>query len=112
VTEHQTNLKQLSKTPPELWLEHFVMANSKLDTIELTGTQIFKYFTNWKLDNGFEEYQMNVNSLGIKISNMRIDGIGKPEKRRDGNYRTFNIKKLKNHFNILPDDAILSNLKK
>ena len=88
------------------------MANNKLDTIELTGTQIFKYFTNWKLGNGFEEYQMNANSLGIKISNMRIDGIGKPEKRRDGNYRTLNIKKLKNHFNILPDDAILSNLKK
>jgi hypothetical protein len=43
------------------------MANNKLDTIELTGTQIFKYFTNWKLDNGFEEYQMNANSLGIKF---------------------------------------------
>jgi hypothetical protein len=37
---------------------------------------------------------------------MKIEGIGKSIKGRDGNYRTFDILKLKKHFNISPSANI------
>ena len=113
ITEHQTNLKQLSKTPPELWLEHFTLENCDKDEVKLTGTEIFHSFCEWSLNNGFNEtYHTNALKLGIKIANMKIEGIGKSIKGRDGNYRIFNIKKLKTHFNIIKGKGCLISLKK
>ena len=113
ITEHQTNLKQLSKTPPELWLEHFTLENCDKDEVKLTGTEIFHSFCEWSLNNGFNEtYHTNALKLGIKIANMKIEGIGKSIKGRDGNYRIFDIKKLKTHFNIIKGKGCLISLKK
>ena len=46
------------------------------------------------------------------LASIGIISSGMANPSDNGNYRTINIEKLKNHFNILPDDAILSNLKK
>ena len=108
ITQHQTNLKQLSKTPPELWLEDFTLENSNKDEVKLTGTEIFNHFNDWSSNNGFKEtYHTNALKLGIKIANMNIEGIGKSIKGRDGNYRVFEITKLKKHFNITKGEGCL-----
>jgi hypothetical protein len=113
ITEHQTNLKQLSRTPPELWLEHFTLENCDKDEVKLTGTEIFHSFCQWSLNNGFNEtYHTNALKLGIKIANMKIEGIGKSIKGRGINYRVFEIVKLKKHFNIIKGEGCLINLKK
>lgn len=113
ITQHQTNLKQLSKTPPELWLENFTLENYNKDEVKLTGTEIFNHFNDWSSNNGFKEtYHTNSLKLGIKIANMNIEGIGKSVKGRDGNYRVFDITKLKKHFNIIKGEGCLIKMKK
>ena len=42
---------------------------------------------------------------------MNIEGIGKSIKGRDGNYRVFEITKLKKHFNITKGEGCLIKLK-
>jgi len=62
--------------------------------------------------NGFNEaYNTNALKLGIKIANMKIEGIGKSEHGEKGKYRKFDIKKLKKHFNIIKGEGCLINLK-
>jgi len=43
---------------------------------------------------------------------MNIEGIGKSEQTKNGNYRIFNIIKLKKHFNIIKGEGCLFKLKK
>ena len=43
---------------------------------------------------------------------MNIEGIGKSEHTKNGNYRIFNIIKLKKHFNIINGEGCLIKMKK
>jgi len=76
--ECQTNLKELSKSPIEQWLESFTReySNDSNECIELFGTEIYKFFTLWCGDNGIK-YDINSVKLGVRLTNMNICGIHK-----------------------------------
>ena len=100
VTEYQSNLKELSRTPPEMWLIDFTTKNADKETVEMLGAETFNSFKSWAGENGYETYNINCLQLGVKISNLRIDGVEKGRHTNVGWTKLFNISKLKKHFNI------------
>ena len=98
-TEYQTNLKELSKSPIELWLESFTYEhmNDSVECIELLGTEIYELFKNWSCLNGIK-YDINAVKLGVKLINMKINGVYKGRHTMKGDTKIININKLKTNF--------------
>ena len=117
-TEYQNLLKEKNVPIHLQWLESFVRENSENDpmddetdgdidteeeqseqTISLLGSDIYKMFKKWTDDNGIE-YNTSSIKLGMLFKISKIDGIEKGQHTRKGELTTFNITKLKNHFQI------------
>ena len=100
-TEYQTNLKELSKSPIEQWLESFTREhmNDAKECIELLGTEIYELFKDWSNSNGIK-YDINAVKLGVRITNMNIQGISKGKHTNKGHTKLLNITRLKNTFKI------------
>lgn len=100
-TEYQTNLKELSKSPIEQWLESFTREhmNDSKECIELLGTEIYELFKHWSNSNGIK-YDINAVKLGVKLINMKINGVSKGRHTMKGDTKLFNISELKNTFNL------------
>jgi hypothetical protein len=101
LTEYQTNLKELSKSPIEQWLESFTREhmNDSKECIELLGTEIYELFKDWSNSNGIK-YDINAVKLGVRITNMNIQGISKGKHTNKGHTKLLNITRLKNTFKI------------
>lgn len=93
-TEYQNNLKELSKSPIEQWLESFTREHSNESTIELLGTQIYELFIEWCRLNGIK-YEIDSRKLGVRITNMKINGISKGRHTMNGETKIFDIELLK-----------------
>jgi hypothetical protein len=101
ITEYQTNIKELSKSPIEQWLESFTrdkMRNNEEHT-ELLGTEIYNLFKSWCDYNGIK-YDIDTRKLGVRISNMKIHGISKGRHTLRGETKMFDINKLKDTFGL------------
>ena len=100
-TEYQTNLKELSKSPIEQWLESFTREhmNDSKECIELLGTEIYELFKHWSNSNGIK-YDINAVKLGVKLINMKINGVSKGRHTMKGDTKLFNISELKNTFSL------------
>jgi putative DNA primase/helicase len=101
VTEYQTNLKELSKSPIEQWLESFTREhmNDPKECIELLGTEIYELFKDWSNSNGIK-YDINAVKLGIRLTNLNISGISKGKHTEKGKTKIFNFTELKKTFNL------------
>ena len=101
LTEYHTNLKELSKSPIEQWLESFTREhmNDDKECIELLGSEIYELFKKWCGENGIK-YEINVFKLGVKLINMKIHGIYKGKHTKKGETKIFNITELKNTLKI------------
>ena len=100
-TEYQTNLKELSKSPIEQWLESFTREhiNDNTECIELLGTEIYELFKLWCDDNGIK-YNIDSRKLGIRLTNMKITGVSRGRHTMKGETKLFNIRKLKDTFSL------------
>jgi hypothetical protein len=100
-TEYQGNLKELSKSPIEQWLESFTRehANDDVDCIELLGSEIYNLFKQWCFENGIK-YDIDSRKLGVRITNMNIQGVSKGKHTNKGETKIFTISNLKNTFNV------------
>jgi putative DNA primase/helicase len=98
-TEHQNNLKQLSITPIEQWLEAFTIEHHKKESVELLGVEACKLFKNWCKSNGIN-YDIDARKLGVRMKNLKISGIEKGRHTNKGETKKFDINKLKDHFKI------------
>ena len=100
-TEYQTNLKELSKSPIELWLESFTREHSSENntTIELLGNDIYELFKLWCNSNGIK-YDINAVKLGVRLTNMNIRGISKGKHTKYGDSKLFDISELRKTFKI------------
>jgi len=99
ITEYQTNLKELSKTPIEQWLESFTREHINEKCIELLGSEIYELFKSWCNINGIK-YDIDSRKLGVRLSNMKINGISKGKHTNKGETKVFNITILKNIFHL------------
>lgn len=100
ITEYQTNLKELSKSPIEQWLESFTREHiDKKECIELLGSEIYELFNGWCALNGVK-YDIDCRKLGIRLTNMNFQGISKGRHTVKGETKLFNISILGNYFKI------------
>ena len=100
-TEYQNNLKALSVSPIEQWLESFTRehCNDIEENIELLGTEIYELFKTWCNENGIK-YDIDSRKLGVRLINMKINGISKGKHTNKGETKLFNIIDLKKKYDI------------
>jgi Family of unknown function (DUF5906) len=98
-TEFQDDLKELSVTAPEQWLKDFTIKKRDEQTVELLGSEIYTRFTMWCNTNN-KKYDTDPLKLGIKLKNLKIDGLDKGRHTNRGDTKIMNIEKLKKHFNV------------
>lgn len=106
-TEHQNNLKELSKTPIEGWLENLTLKNLHLiktekEFVEMTGTEALKLFKEYCNVNEID-YQIDARKLGVRISNMKLKGISKGRHTEKGETKYYNIAELNERFKLFID---------
>ena len=91
----------MSKSPIEQWLESFTRehANDDVDCIELLGTEIYNLFKQWCFENGIK-YDIDSLKLGVRLTNMNINGISKGKHTNRGKTKMFTISFLKKTFNV------------
>jgi hypothetical protein len=94
LTDHQSNLKELSKSPIEQLLESFTREHIDEDKVELLGTEIYEKFKQWCNANGIK-YDIDSRKLGIRLSNMKINGVSKGRHTMKGETKIFCITELK-----------------
>jgi hypothetical protein len=98
-TEYQNNLKELSVSPIELWLKHFTLQNIDKEEVEMLGVKTLEKFNYFCANNGIE-YNVSSQKLGVRLSNMKLEGIKKGNHTRQGETKIFDIKFLKEHFQL------------
>ena len=97
--EYQLNLQEMTTCPIEQWLEHFATKNAEKDVIELSGVEIHSEFRNFCTDQEIK-FEITAQKLGLVLTNKKIDGVEKGRKTRDGKTKFFDIRKLKERFQI------------
>ena len=98
-TEYQTQLKKLTLSPVELFLEDLVLKNQYQSRLETTGKELYYLFVAFVADNNIK-FDTTPQKLGIKLTNMRIEGIQKGPHKDNGDTKIFDIPILKKRFNI------------
>jgi hypothetical protein len=98
-TEYQSNLKELNKSPIELWIEQLVYDNWDKESVELLCKDTHSLFKNFCQDRG-HTFEISALKLGVRISNLNINGIEKGKHTKFGNTKLYIISKLKSHFKL------------
>jgi len=99
-TEYQTNLKEMSRSAIEQWLEDFTRRHYNKEQVEMLGKDTYVDFNAWKTTNNIT-YDTNSLKLGISLSNLQIEGgITKGRHTMNGKTKFFNIPALKKHYDI------------
>lgn len=83
----------------ETWLGAFTWANKHKTIINMTGQKTYDLFIEWCRETN-TTFDTNPLKLGIKITNLKIDGITKGPQVCFGKTKEFNIPLLKKYFNI------------
>jgi hypothetical protein len=98
-TEYQNNLKELSISPIEQWLKEFTLNNIDKDEVELLGYEAYQFFKLFCERHGIK-YEIDSNKLGVRISNLKINGIEKGNHTYKGKTKRYNISKMKKYFGV------------
>jgi len=83
----------------EQWLESFVRENSDNEEVVLYGNEIYNLFCEWCASSGIK-YEITSLKLGVRLTNMKINGIYKGLQTYKGRMKRFVIDELKKTFKI------------
>jgi hypothetical protein len=98
ITEYQTNLKELSVSPIEHFIQSLVQQNLAKPVLEKPSSALFDEFEVWKSFNGFGDYKLTSVQFGVRLANCRIVGI--TSRISHGKIFIFNIPQMKQYFRI------------
>ena len=98
-TEYQNECKKLSTSPIDLWLEDLTRSNMDETVVELTGKEAYQYFNQFVMENNIK-FNTTPLKLGVKLTNMKIDGVTKGRHTDHGDTKYYNIKALKKRYSI------------
>lgn len=96
-TAYQNELKELSKSPIEAWLEDFTLENSDKAEIVLSGTECFDSYRRW-FDKNNVSCDVSTIQFGMRLTNLKISGVAKGPKTERGKTKRFDINQLNKHF--------------
>lgn len=95
-TEHYKSLAKLSVSQEENWIESLVYENQRVDEISLSPQEVYTKFNEWcKIYK--PSYQTTMESLVVKISFLKLEGITKKRTSTARN-TVFDIKLLMAYF--------------
>ena len=97
-TSYQENLRLLDLSPPEQFLIEFCSKNEGI--IEVENKDFYNQFNEFIESNNIE-YKTTSLKFGVKIANLKIDGVEKGKHTKKGDFRNIDIDKVKKHFNIV-----------
>lgn len=97
-TEYQENLKELSKTPIEMFIEYYVMNNYNEEYVNISTSELFEEFNRFITKNKFN-YDCNSLKFGCRLSRLGLKGI-KNKKTKSHNRKIFDIELLKEELNL------------
>ena len=104
-TEYQANLRLLDISPPEQFLIDYC-SNSIEDKVELLGKEIYELFQIYITENNIE-YNTTPLKFGVKIANLKINGIEKGRHTKKGETKYYETQKILKHFKINNDDPFI-----
>lgn len=93
VTEYQKNLAEYSKSPIQLWLEHF--AYTQDDVVVFTSSELYAIFDAWLKESGFK-HEINSLQFTQRLARMKIDGISTVHTRVCKS-KEFDFKRIRAH---------------
>ena len=96
-TEHQNNLAKLSLSPPEQYLME--LCTKKEGVVEMLSKELYDEFNEFLLSNHID-YSTTPLKFGVKLANLKIDGLEKGKHTKRGETKIINIDKLRKHFKI------------
>jgi hypothetical protein len=95
-TSYQDELKKLDVTPPEQFLIYLCESSNNL---ELTAKEFFTRFQMFLAESNIN-YETTSLKLGVKLTNLKIDGLTKGRRSKTGVTYILDVEKLKKHFQI------------
>jgi hypothetical protein len=95
-TEHQNEMKEMNMDIEERWVRD--MVSTRETDFEMSGTDNFKSFMNFCLENGIE-YKTNALKLGLKIKRLIGDCIDK-DRGKNAMKTKFLVEKIREKLNI------------
>jgi hypothetical protein len=107
-TAYQTELKKLSLTPPELYLQYLCELHQDKETKTLTDKQLFEGLQIFCAENNIQ-YQTTPQKLGIKLTNLNTGAISKRIHTSEGHSKSYNLKKLRELYGEFEDIFIDDN---
>lgn len=106
-TEHQENLRELSKTPVELWLEDFVIraGNSESNEVSMFSSEVYEDFSAWctKFNKDFKVSNI---AFAVRLKNLKMDGITTGVHTKTGKKSKFDLTKIRLALGIPTDELI------
>jgi len=102
-TNYQRELKKLSMCPPEQYLVNLI--EYKTQRFEITAKQLFDDFQSFCSESNIN-YNTTSLKLGVKITNLNINGITKSRNKHGMSY-VINPVIAKKHFKIMDDDIFI-----
>ena len=97
-TEYQNELKEISRSPIEKWLEDFTLENITEESVEMSKEEILSSFMAWCSTNKVE-YHVDSLKLMVRLNRLNISGVVK-HKTKTANKTKFVIEDLKKHFMV------------
>jgi hypothetical protein len=97
-TSYQENLRLLDLSPPEQFLIEFCSKNEGL--VEVENKDFYNQFNEF-IETSNIEYKTTPLKFGVKIANLKIDGVEKGKHTKTGDYRNIDIDRVKKHFKIV-----------
>jgi hypothetical protein len=99
-TEYQNDLKEMSISPIESWLKDWVLDNYyATEPIKLFGKEQYELFNNWREKCGME-YSCTLQAFGLRLKNLKINGISTSLHSNKGAYCLFDVKLVMSHFGL------------
>lgn len=100
ITEFHKDLKQLSTSPIESFMKDFVLENYyDKEPIKMYGKELFGLFNAWLKKCGLE-YGCSLQAFGLRLKNLKIDGISKGPHSNKGEANLFDIPIMIKHFKL------------
>jgi hypothetical protein len=99
-TEYQNDLKEMNISPIESWLKGFVLDNYyATEPIKLFGKEQYELFNAWREKCGME-YSCTIQAFGLRLKNLKINGITKGPHSNKGESKLFDIPLMRSHFDL------------
>jgi len=98
-TQYHKDIKEAQTSPIELWLRQLTIDNINLAFVEKSGMEQYEAFNIFKADNGIH-FECSLPAFGLKVKNLKIAGVGESIHTKSGAKRTFDIPKMKEHFQL------------